>query len=807
MPNQLSIPFKKTYVVQLRQAVRNYILEKHPNAHPDAFRWDINCWEALRKDGVGGVVHVDRVQTSLRYHAQLVFILTKLPADIGLEIPYAPAFEPSAIPITLSNLVYERTAVLFNLAALFSQLGSCEDRSNPNGLKQAIVFYQNAAGTLKFLISSAIPQLKGTLVQEDMPLELTESVVGSLEFLMLAQAQECVWQRAVMDNYKNGLIAKLAVKVSSLYGSSLSKIREASPSIRHLFPSHWLPHLETKQLHFDAAAQYRKSVDDLEANRYGHELARLMQAHATAKKGYDMARRAGVAPPVLQDIKSLFNNVQKSIARAERDNDLIYHQDVPPASALPPIQEVPMAQSIVPPGLVDPKAAVGDDGVIFGELLGWGASVAIDIYNDRRQNWLKETVIDRAQQLDDMAQKTLESLNLPSALDALERPIGLPPSLLRKAEEVRLDDGPARVQTSIENVRKLAKRDMEVLDEVMDVLDQEAEEDETFRAEHPVDRPPSHEANREITTKANRYRTILEQASASDELVRRKWDEWENNIVELTWDESRLEASVPSSTVALPQRSSGSRVTATQTHARALRVLLESLDDIIRSRADYVKRANALAASEDISPRIQKAASGIERWVEVQPAMFEDVLDQELSKYDKFRTYIEEGEQKQEVLLESIKERNVLFLQSRKDDASVKERELALQSLDLAYFKYKEIMRNLDEGLKFYNDFAVVLAQFRNSCKDWVNMRRLEVHSLTQSVASMTLQSSPPTIPSEISSPPHVELDKDRSARQKQERQVTLDLPPPDSDEWETMELPPGPSMKSQLPRNGGRTR
>lgn len=67
MPNQLSIPFKKTYVVQLRQAVRNYILEKHPNAHPDAFRWDINCWEALRKDGVGGVVHVDRVQTSLRY--------------------------------------------------------------------------------------------------------------------------------------------------------------------------------------------------------------------------------------------------------------------------------------------------------------------------------------------------------------------------------------------------------------------------------------------------------------------------------------------------------------------------------------------------------------------------------------------------------------------------------------------------------------------------------------------------------------------------------------------------------------------
>ena len=33
-------------------------------------------------------------------------------------------------------------------------------------------------------------------------------------------------------------------------------------------PQDWLPHLETKQMHFEAAAQYRKSVDDLEANRW-----------------------------------------------------------------------------------------------------------------------------------------------------------------------------------------------------------------------------------------------------------------------------------------------------------------------------------------------------------------------------------------------------------------------------------------------------------------------------------------------------------------------------------------------------------
>ena len=41
---------------------------------------------------------------------------------------------------------------------------------------------------------------------------------------------------------------------------------------------------------------------------------------------------------------------------------------------------------------------------------------------------------------------TLDTLNLPSALDALDQPIGLPPSLLKKAEEVRLEKGPDRIQ-------------------------------------------------------------------------------------------------------------------------------------------------------------------------------------------------------------------------------------------------------------------------------------------------------------------------------------------------------------------------
>lgn len=60
----------------------------------------------------------------------------------------------------------------------------------------------------------------------------------------------------------------------------------------------------------------------------------------------------------------------------------------------------------------------------------------------------------------------LRKLNLPSSLEALERPVGLPPSLLRKAEEVRLEEGPVKIQASIEDVERLACHDIAILEEV-----------------------------------------------------------------------------------------------------------------------------------------------------------------------------------------------------------------------------------------------------------------------------------------------------------------------------------------------------
>ncbi|KAF7986480.1 hypothetical protein HWV62_31277 [Athelia sp. TMB] len=800
MPNLLVVPFKQSYKAPVKQALRDYI-HSSTTLHPDAFKWDIDTWDILREESRGTVPHVDQIDKMISYHAQLVFILTKLPTDIKLEIAYAPAFSSTnTIPVTLQNLSFERAAVLFNLGALYSQLASTEDRSSQEGIKKATKYYQQSAGTFNYLRTTALSKLDTPQDEENIPRDLTNSFIESIELSMVAQAQECAWQKAaVMDHFKNLLVAKLAMKVSSLYRDSAEIIKQASPPIKHLFPSDWLAHLETKQYHFAAVAQFRKSIDEGESNNYGVELARLTAATSEAKKGYDIARRGNVAPAVLKDIEALLKKAQADMIRAERDNDLIYHKDVPSPSALAAILEVAVAPIIVPPGLQNPQSAIGNDGVILGEMPGWGAGEAINIYNDHKQEIMRERIVDAAQMLNDDVSDTLRQLNLPASIDALERPIGLPPSLLQKAEEVRLEDGPERIDEAIENVERLAEHNSRLLDEALDILDGEASEDEAARTTEPLKRQPSHVANRDLTSKAARYRKILNEAQASDELVRRKWDDAETGIRTLCWSEADLEAVVPSSTIAASGSSNAGAET-TRKHARAIRVMLETLEEFVAERNHFVMRAQRVSEQDYIRPRILRKAAGFELWADVTPAMFDDISTEELGKYDKFIQGIEVGRDKQAKLLEDIKAQNKVFLQSRKEDPSIKDREQALQALDQAYHQYQEITRNLSEGLQFYNDLAGILAQFKEACKAWSIQRSRELGSsstpLSRSLQTMSLGAQVPDEDDAPAKPAAPIPPAETPVRSKPKS--SQHLPSLNSAEWESEDLPPPPPRSTK---------
>lgn len=70
---------------------------------------------------------------------------------------------------------------------------------------------------------------------------------------------------------------------------------------------------------------------------------------------------------------------------------------------------------------------------------------------------------------------------------------------------------------------------------------------------------------------------------------------------------------------------------------------------------------------------------------------------------------------------------NSAFLAERKDDPRVKERESRLQEMDMAYWKWREISDNAEEGIKFHRSFADMLGGFKEACAQFLRTRRMDV--------------------------------------------------------------------------------
>jgi programmed cell death 6-interacting protein len=138
-------------------------------------------------------------------------------------------------------------------------------------------------------------------------------------------------------------------------------------------------------------------------------------------------------------------------------------------------------------------------------------------------------------------------LGLPGSITALERPVGLPPSLLKKAEEVFVEGGLQKLQYLIAEIKHHSQNNANLLDQVritrscshafpsdrlsqaLDLLDQEAAEEEQTLERHPEllgKAESSAVANRQWLEQADHYRNLLKRVRKSDEEVRSKWDQW-----------------------------------------------------------------------------------------------------------------------------------------------------------------------------------------------------------------------------------------------------------------------------------------
>jgi programmed cell death 6-interacting protein len=382
---------------------------------------------------------------------------------------------------------------------------------------------------------------------------------------------------------------------------------------------------------------------------------------------------------------------------------------------------------------------------LFSKLVPYSVHLAASIYVDRRDRLVNGTIVEELEALTNKIHEVLCSLNLPGSLQALEKPLGLPPGLVAHAEEIRQQDGINRLLRSMEDTKKLMYTDQAIYQEGVDILRSEAAEDEGARRKFGTERwtrPPAEQAAPKLYAQINEIDGYFKAATNSDNIVKTKLKENEHFIRLLSGPDHELENYVPS----------GRRPAITGDVEREAGKLRGSFNEVSRLESRRRRKIEALrtkAKQDDISkchasshmpypnseldPELLREAARLEREYPMQTieaVQFEGLFDKRLQMYDADQDMIKDEENEQTEAIKRLQDANAAFLIARRGDQSTKKREQALQNLENAYFKYKEIISNLDVGRKFYNDLAKIVNRFRDEARTFAYNRKSEASHL-----------------------------------------------------------------------------
>jgi len=738
----LAVPFRKGAQLSLSAAVRQYISTKY-DQHPDMFRQDLEVIETLRSDAINvREPHPTGVGKLQAYAAQLVWIGGKFPIDIGADFTWYPALGYNTErPVVHNNLQFELANILFNLAALYSQMAIASNRSSTEGLKTAASYFNQSAGVLSHIKTAVLPELRTTP-----PEDMDEHALEALVQLQLAQSQECFWQKAVKDGYKDALIAKLAAKVSDLYN-----LAGEAAMLSEAISSGWIHHMSAKHHHFAAAAQYRAACDCLEKRKYGEEVARLKDAAACVGEGLKESRGGHLHKSVIDDLNGLKKRVEEDVKRAERDNDVIYLNVVPPKAELKILERATMAVSKAPPQVTNPLEFLGPKAEfgpgLFSKLVPYSVHIAVSIYEERRDRLVNQSIIAELETLNERIHEILSSLNLPGSIQALEKPLGLPGTLAQHAEEVRQADAIHRLQRSFADIDKLRNADIAVFEEGKELLQAEEDEDNRLRMKFGTDRWNRPQSRVEPNQGAKLWNQVGEaegwfgNSASSDGVVREKFYKIEATLAILAGPDRGMLDFVPSSR----------RTEIPEPLKPALNRLRTAYNEITRFESRRRRKAEALrekARGDDIKHDILAEAARLERTQAVAtaivPAHFEDFFEKRLDLfYEADMELVQKEATEQERLLDELVQINRGFESQKKvvSDKGIKEREQALQKLENAYYKYKELVSNVEVGRKFYNDLQRIVGGFRDNVRTFVTERRREAKMLEDELSMPPLNS------------------------------------------------------------------
>ena len=315
------LPLKTTERVDLQRSLHRFVEESYSleqaDEHRDAFAEVHTLRERCRTATLTEKGAEDTVRLLARYYRLLTNLRTRFgtavdDSDGRVGFTWKDAWHPAKaakehskgqiLSTSQYDLQFERACVLFNLAAALGYSATVQKRSDADGPRRACQRFQQAAGALALLQRIELSEEGG--ITDDMGGDALEV----WKTIMLAQAQQCFFERAANDKLKPGVVARLAAQVaaSSARQTMLHPSSHHATRPHHAAPPHQVaafyasastgltayaslkgrpqaekmwPHLlEWNEKAFGAWAQVHAAAEHAEAFEYGAQVSRLSSA-------------------------------------------------------------------------------------------------------------------------------------------------------------------------------------------------------------------------------------------------------------------------------------------------------------------------------------------------------------------------------------------------------------------------------------------------------------------------------------------------------------------------------------------------
>uniref|UniRef100_UPI003AAF92A1 programmed cell death 6-interacting protein isoform X9 n=1 Tax=Centroberyx gerrardi TaxID=166262 RepID=UPI003AAF92A1 len=713
MATFISVPLKKSSEVDLVKPLSKFVTATYPAGEEQGeYIRAVEELNKLRKNALGRPLdkHESSLEILLRYYDQLCAVEPKFPFSenqLCLTFTWKDAFDKGSlfggsVKLALASLGYEKTCVLFNAAALASQIASEQNLDSDEGLKAAARYYQLASGAFGHIKDTVLSALN-----REPTMDISPETVGTLSLIMLAQAQEVFFLKATSDKMKDAVIAKLANQAADFYGDAFKQCQ-----YKENLPKEVLPVLAAKHCIMQANAELHQSVMAKQKKRFGEEIARLQHAA-------ELVKTVASRYDEYVSVKDLSDKINRALTAAKKDNDFIYHDRVPEVKDLEHIGKAALVKATA---ITPPLSQKFTD--LFEKMVPMAVQQSMSVYSQRKAETVNR-LVGTMREATNLCNGVLASLNLPAALEDLSGD-SIPQSIAEKARGIVQQGGLQSIEQLIRDLPELLTRNREILDESLKMLDDEETTDSELRAKFNQrwNRTPSGDLYKPLRAEGANFRSVLDKAVQADQVVRERYNMHGDMIALLCKPENDLIAAIPSANPAKTLQ--GSEV------VNVLRSQLTQLDEVKKEREGLEVEIKSVAFDMTTSFLTALAQDGAIN--EEQLSLGQ--LDQ---SYGAYNQSVQASLRRQEELLGQVQTSHQEFSSLKQSNSEANDREEVLKKLASAHDSYVEISNNLREGTKFYNDLTEILLKFQNKCSDIVFARKTErdelLKELQQSIA------------------------------------------------------------------------